>query len=99
MLPVELVVNPPFQPQVWYTVEYPPTYTAQPPLPPPGGTRATYNAPFSYTPRPTPGSQAGLPGQAPGEPLAPLPPAVPAAPTPTPATGAPGGIGGPSIAR
>ena len=36
-LPVELVVNPPFQPQLWYGVVYPPTYTAQPPLPPKGG--------------------------------------------------------------
>jgi hypothetical protein len=36
-LPVDLVVNPPFQPQLWYGVVYPPTYTAQPPLPPKGG--------------------------------------------------------------
>jgi hypothetical protein len=36
-LPIELVANPPFQPQVWYGVKYPPTYTAQPPLPPAGG--------------------------------------------------------------
>lgn len=36
-LPIEFVANPPFQPQVWYGVKYPPTYTAQPPLPPKGG--------------------------------------------------------------
>jgi hypothetical protein len=36
-LPIELVANPPGQQQVWYGVKYPPTYTAQPPLPPPGG--------------------------------------------------------------
>lgn len=32
-LPVEFAANPPFQPQVWYGVKYPPTYTANPPLP------------------------------------------------------------------
>jgi hypothetical protein len=37
-LPIEFIANPPFQPQVSYGVKYPPTYTAQPPLPPPGGT-------------------------------------------------------------
>ena len=37
VLPVELVANPPYVPQVWYGVKYRPTYTAQPPLPPPGG--------------------------------------------------------------
>jgi len=36
-LPIELIANPPFQPQVSYGVKYPPTYTAQPPLPPVGG--------------------------------------------------------------
>lgn len=35
-LPVEFAANPPFQPQVWYGVKYPPTYTANPPLPPTG---------------------------------------------------------------
>lgn len=48
LLPVELVANPPFQPQVWYGVKYPPTYTANPPLPPtaqqagPDGPHASY---------------------------------------------------------
>ena len=32
-LPIELVANPLYQPQVWYGVKYPLTYTAQPPLP------------------------------------------------------------------
>ena len=36
-LPIELIANPPFQSQVSYGVKYPPTYTAQPPLPPVGG--------------------------------------------------------------
>lgn len=40
MLPVELIANPPFQPQVYYGVKYRPTYTFQPPLPPPGGAPA-----------------------------------------------------------
>lgn len=39
-LPVELVANPPFEPQVWYGVKYPPTYTANPPLPPTAGKSA-----------------------------------------------------------
>jgi hypothetical protein len=33
-LPVELIANPPGEPQVWYGVKYPPTYTFNPPLPP-----------------------------------------------------------------
>lgn len=37
LLPVEFIANPPFQPQVYYGVKYRPTYTFQPPLPPPGG--------------------------------------------------------------
>ena len=37
LLPIEFIANPPFQPQVYYGVEYRPTYTFQPPLPPPGG--------------------------------------------------------------
>ena len=41
-LPVELIANPPGQPQVWYGVKYPPTYTAQPPLPPKGGITPAY---------------------------------------------------------
>jgi hypothetical protein len=41
-LPVELVANPPGEPQVWYGVKYPPTYTAQPPLPPKGGITPAY---------------------------------------------------------
>jgi len=36
-LPAELIANPPGQPQVWHGVEWRPTYTAQPPLPPRGG--------------------------------------------------------------
>ena len=36
-LPVELVANPPGEPQVYYGVKYRPTYTAQPQLPPKGG--------------------------------------------------------------
>ena len=36
-LPFELVANPPFQSRVSYGVKVPPTYTAQPPLPPVGG--------------------------------------------------------------
>jgi hypothetical protein len=39
-LPIELIVNPPGQSQVFYGVKYPPTYTAQPPLPRPGGDAA-----------------------------------------------------------
>lgn len=42
LLPVELVANPPGEPQVWYGVKYPPTYTAQPPLPPKGGITPAY---------------------------------------------------------
>lgn len=45
-LPVELVANPPFQPQVWYGVKYPPTYTAQPPLPPEGGVKRSSGASY-----------------------------------------------------
>ena len=41
LLPAELVANPPGQVQVWHGVVYPPTYTAQPPLPPPGGARTS----------------------------------------------------------
>ena len=41
-LPVELVANPPGVPQVHYAVKYPPTYTAQPPLPPKGGITPAY---------------------------------------------------------
>jgi hypothetical protein len=41
-LPVELIANPPGEPQVWYGVKYPPTYTAQPPLPPKGGITPAY---------------------------------------------------------
>lgn len=36
-LPIELAFNPLYKPQVWYGVKYPPTYTAQPPLPAEGG--------------------------------------------------------------
>lgn len=43
-LPVEFAANPPFQPQVWYGVKYPPTYTANPPLPPTG--RPTQPTPY-----------------------------------------------------
>jgi hypothetical protein len=46
ILPVELAANPPFQPQVWYGVKYPPTYTANPPLPP--TTQPTGPGPASY---------------------------------------------------
>jgi hypothetical protein len=42
ILPVQLIVNPPGVPQVWYGVKYPPTYTAQPPLPPKGGITPGY---------------------------------------------------------
>lgn len=39
-LPVQLIANPPGDVQVWYGVKYPPTFTAQPPLPPKGGINA-----------------------------------------------------------
>ena len=37
VLPLEFVANPPFDPRVYHGIEYRPTYTAQPPLPPEGG--------------------------------------------------------------
>jgi hypothetical protein len=39
-LPIELIANPPGKSQIFYGVKYPPTYTAQPPLPPSGGNKA-----------------------------------------------------------
>jgi hypothetical protein len=42
LLPFQFIANPPGQPQVWYGVKYPPTYTAQPPLPPKGGITPDY---------------------------------------------------------
>ena len=47
LLPVELIANPPGVPQVWYGVKYPPTYTAQPPLPPKGGITPAYAQQYS----------------------------------------------------
>jgi hypothetical protein len=38
-LPLELVANPPGQPELNYGIQYQPTYTAQPVLPPPGGVK------------------------------------------------------------
>lgn len=42
LLPFQFIANPPGQAQVWYGVKYPPTYTAQPPLPPKGGITSAY---------------------------------------------------------
>lgn len=109
LLPVEVVANPPFQSQVYYGVELPPSYTAQPPLPPRGGARVGPVVPFSYIGPQTPGATAGLPGVAPtagmGRPTGGAPgesqlpafpaPTVPTAAPPLPPPGAPGSILGP----
>src|SRR5215469_1351901 len=56
ILPAELVANPPFEEQEWFGAETPPTYTAQPPLPPPGGAPVQQIMPYPFL-----GPQAGTP--------------------------------------
>ena len=51
ILPIQLVIHPPFQPQVYHGIEYRPTSTAQPPLPPPGGGPAGGTDAYRYGPR------------------------------------------------
>jgi hypothetical protein len=102
ILPAELVANPPFEEQEWFGAEIPPSYTGQPPLPPPGGAPVQQVMPYPFL-----GPQAGTPEPGlPGSPAAPaggtqLPaypafnvaaPGAAAAPPP----GAPGGALGPA---
>jgi hypothetical protein len=106
-LPVELVVYPPFKEQVWYGERVPPTYTAQPPLPPLGGAKVPpvsafpFLGPQATTPDTSlPGAPA-TPASGAGEPqLRPYPAATiaPAA-APTPPPFSPGSSTGPPVAR
>ena len=101
MLPVQLVANPPFEEQAWFGAKVPPSYTMQPPLPPPGGAPSQQVLPYQFLGPQASTPQAGLPG-APAEPTGGTQlPAYPAfnlaAPgaAPTPPPGAPGGVLGP----
>ena len=59
LLPVELIANPPGEHQIWHGVEYPPSYTAQPPLPPPGGQPPARATPIGPAAQPNPRSVMG----------------------------------------
>lgn len=107
-LPVQLVANPPFAPRVYFGAELPPTYTAQPPVPPRGGATVGRVVPFSYVGPTTPGAAAplapsptgtatgtgGPAGGGTGLPAFPAP-TIPTGAAPTPPPGAPGGVLGP----
>lgn len=108
LLPVELVVNPPFKEQYWHGEEVGPTYSAQPPLPPPGGApvpRIGPSFPFLGAPQAAANADVGLPN-APATPASganqtQLPsyfvgPPSPAA-TPAPPPGSPGSLTGPPV--
>ena len=92
-LPVELIANPPGKPQVWHGAEYRPTYTAQPPLPPPGGVVKSHGMPYGL------GGGPPAPGQTTGGPVGgpPGPPGTVAPPLQPP--GAPGAAGGAGAGR
>jgi hypothetical protein len=104
ILPLEVVANPPFEEQIWHGEVLPPTYTAQPPLPPPGGAPVQAVMPYPFLGPQATTPDVGLPG-APAAPTGgtqlPAYPAVsiPAAPAPMPPPGAPGGVSGPPVTR
>lgn len=102
LLPVELVANPPFQEQGWFGAKMPPSYTMQPPLPPPGGAPVGQVLPYQFLGPQSATPESGLPG-APAAPTGgtqlPAYPAfnlAPAGAAPTPPPGAPGGALGPA---
>jgi len=106
MLPIELIKYPPGTEQIWHGEIIPPTYTAQPPLPPLGGTRVAPVNSFPFLGPQATATDTNLPG-APATPAnatsAQLPayPAVsaPAAAAPAPPPFSPGGATGPPVAR
>jgi len=106
-LPVELIAYPPFKEQIWHGEQLPPTYTAQPPLPPLGGVKTPPVMAFPFL-----GPQASAPDTSlPGSPATPasgaggsqLPPypaaTVSPAAAPTPPPFSPGSSTGPPVAR
>lgn len=100
-LPVEFIANPPFQQQIWYGANLPPTHTAQPVLPPPGGAVVGPVLPYTLLGPQGTTPPTGLPGQssaaqATATQLPAYPPSnVPSAVAPPPPPGAPGGAFGP----
>ena len=107
LLPVELVANPPFQEQGWFGAKMPPSYTMQPPLPPPGGAPVGQVLPYQFLGPQSATPESGLPARAArpdagGDAVAAPTRAVSiprARPAPTPPPGALGGEGGPPAAR
>jgi len=103
ILPAELIVNPPYQEQIWSGEQLAPTYTATPPLPPRGGTPVAQVVPYPFlgpqgtTPDTNLLGAANTPAAGTGATQLPSAPSYNIAPAAAPAAPpfTPGGFGGP----